>query len=114
MNAEELILLQYELMKQRGVAKKKAMENYSKCLCKNDKNSTCLEVLITDIRNSGIPLDPDKFDNAVQTRCCKFCQAGWDSSKSVKVIKKRLLDQQCQRQKLLIQRLPFLYMQGKQ
>ena len=90
MNAEELILLQYELVKQRGIEKKKAIENYSKCLRRNDENSTCLGVLITEIRNSGIPLDADKFDNSIQTRCCKFCQTGWDSSKSVKIIKKRL------------------------
>lgn len=90
MNAEELILLQYELVKQRAIEKKKAIENYSKCLYRNDGNSTCLGALITETRNSDIFLDPDQFDNAIQIRCCKFCQTVWDSSKSVKVIKKRL------------------------
>jgi hypothetical protein len=90
MNAEELIILQYELMKQKGVEKKNALENYSKCLCKNDQNEICLGVLINEIRELSTFLDPDKFDNAVETRCCKHCQAGWASSKSIKTIKKRL------------------------
>ena len=90
MNAEELIIHQYELVKKKGVERKKASENYSKCLKVDDEGSNCLQCLIADIRNSENILEPEQFDNAVQLKCCKYCQAGWISSKSLKETKKKL------------------------
>lgn len=90
MNAEELILFQYELIKQKNSEKKIAVENYSKCIRKSDQNKICLEILINGIRESGTFIDADKFEDAVKTRCCKYCQAGWENSKSIKILKKKL------------------------
>jgi len=59
-------------------------------LCINNNNENCLSALINDTRESGVTLDPEKFDNAVSNRCCEYCQAGWESSKSIRIIKKRL------------------------
>lgn len=75
-------------MNKKEWKKKKAIENHSKCLCINDQNENYLGALINDVRESGVTLDPENFDNAVKNRCCEYCQAGWESSKSIRIIKK--------------------------
>jgi len=90
MNAEELIITQYEIVKLKKFEQKKASECYSNCLNKSNDGVTCIGALITDIRESGNKLEPDEFDNAVQAHCCKFCQNGWNSSKLVRAMKKKL------------------------